>query len=90
MITKDMDAKITPYTKPRESEEEGRQIYIELIGGHKVFGELIEHKPNIFIVRDFKDHNIIKELHRATIVRFMIVLNGGKKDDKSGWRKGGS
>ena len=83
MITKDMDAKITQYTKPRVSEKEGRHIYIQLIDGSKIFGELIEHKPNIFIVRDRKDHNIIKELHRATIVRFMIVVDGGKTDGRS-------
>jgi|WetSurMetagenome_2_1015567.scaffolds.fasta_scaffold1356711_2 hypothetical protein len=83
MITKDMDDKITSFTKSRRAEIKGRSIYIQLLNGEKVYGELIKHQPNIFIVKDPKDPEVLKEIHRATIKRFMIVVDGGV-DGKSG------
>lgn len=80
MITKDMDGSITKYTQSRKLEKIGRTICIEQLNGNKTFGTLVSHRPNIFIVQDSRD-NILKEIHRATIVRFMIVIDGGKQRD---------
>jgi hypothetical protein len=81
MITPDMDKHITLYTQPRKIEKNGRHIYLTQLDGTKVFGMLVDHRNNVFVIEDFKD-NILKEIHRATIVRFMVVLDGGKCGSK--------
>jgi len=83
VITKDMDNKITTFTKPRRIEKTGRTIYIQQLDGNKLSGRLVGHRSNIFIVEDSKD-GILKEIHRATIVRFMLVIDGGKSKIKGG------
>jgi len=73
-----MDKHINRYTQPRKLEKTGRTIYVQQLNGTKVSGILVSHRPNIFVIHDTKD-NILKEVHRATIVRFMLVIDGGKQ-----------
>lgn len=80
MITKDMDDHITKYTQPRRLEKRGRTVAIEQLDGNKTFGTLVSHRPNIFVVQDNND-GTLREIHRATIVRFLLVINGGKSRD---------
>lgn len=80
MITRDMDSKITDHTKPRKLEKRGRSVCVQFISGEKIFGELVEHKPNILIIKDWSD-GFTKEFHRATIERFLLVVNGGKLNE---------
>ena len=80
MITPDMDARITDHTKPRRVEKRGRSICVQFISGEKIFGELIDHKPNILVMKDWAD-GFIKEFHRATIQRFMLIVDGGKRNE---------
>ena len=77
MITSDMDAKITDHTKHRRTEKRGRSICVQFINGEKLFGELIEHKPNILIIKDWSD-GFTKEFHRATMKRFLVIVDGGQ------------
>jgi hypothetical protein len=80
MITKDMDLKITEHTKHRKLEKRGRSVCVQFLRGDKVFGELVDHKPNILVVRDWSD-GFVKEFHRATIRRFLLLIDGGKLND---------
>ena len=77
MITKDMDSKITEHTRHRKLEKRGRSMCVQFIDGKKIFGELVSHKPNILVIKDWAD-GFVKEFHRATISRFLLVINGGK------------
>jgi hypothetical protein len=77
MITSDMDAKITNHTKPRHIEKRGRSICVQFINGDKLFGELVGHKPNMLVIKDWSD-GFTKEFHRATLQRFLLLVDGGK------------
>jgi hypothetical protein len=43
---------------------------------------LEKHMTNILVVEDWLDQGMSKEVHRATVDRFMILLDGGNDDGK--------
>jgi len=72
----ELDKHITKFNKHRKIEKKGRTIGIVLVGGETIIGKLIRHEANKFFIRDWKDYDIEKEIHRATIVRFMVIAGG--------------
>jgi hypothetical protein len=71
--------KINKFTKARTAEKRGITIGLGLLSGDKIIGTLLDKQPNVFTVLDFEDR-IPKEIHRATIQRFMVILQGGLDD----------
>jgi len=73
----ELDQYITSYNKSRKREKSGRTIGLWLTGGERIIGELVRHETNKLYVKDWLDHGIEKEIHRATVARFMIIIEGG-------------
>lgn len=71
-----LDKRIKEHNKKGRKEKKGRTIGVELLNGEKVFGILENSRTNVLLVRDFKD-NRIKDIHRAIIKRFLILITGG-------------
>lgn len=69
---------IKDHAKRRRKEARGRTIAVQLLNGDKVFGTLEESRPNVLLVRD-KDNNL-KDIHRALVKRFMLIIDGGTND----------
>jgi hypothetical protein len=73
-----LDELITKSNKQRKTEKAGLPVAVQLKSGVKIFGILEAHLINKLLVRDWKEENFIKEIHRATIERFFILIQGGK------------
>jgi hypothetical protein len=67
---------IKDHVKRRKKEKVGRTIGVELLNGDKVIGILEESRPNLLLVRDRAD-NKVKDVHRALVKRFMLIVDGG-------------
>ena len=74
--------------KRRLTEEHGRTIGVILLDGNRIIGTLEESRPNILVVRDWQT-NTLKDIHRAIIKSFMLIVRGGCNGtaDKSGTGK---
>jgi len=71
---------IKPQVKKRSrKEKKGRVIGVELLNGEKIIGVLEESRPNILLIRD-KETGDIRDIHRAIIKRFMLAIEGGRKE----------
>jgi hypothetical protein len=70
---------IKDHVKRRKKESRGKTIGVELLNGMKIIGTLEESRPNILAVLDWEDE-VVKDIHRALVRRFMIVIDGGKND----------
>jgi hypothetical protein len=67
---------IKDHVKRRKREREGRTIGVDLLNGDRIVGILEESRPNILMVRDRAD-NLLKDIHRALVIRFMFIIDGG-------------
>jgi hypothetical protein len=78
-----LDKRIKDHNKKGHKEKKGRTVGVELLNGEKIFGTLENSRTNVLLIRDFKD-NRIKDVHRAIIKRFLILIKGGggAKDDE--------
>lgn len=76
----ELDQYITNYNKKRKREKSGRTVGVSLAGGELIIGELLRHETNKLYVKDWLDHDMEKEIHRATVKRFMIIIDGGGSD----------
>ena len=70
---------IKDHAKRRSREKKGRTIGVQLLNGNKIFGILEGSRPNILMIRD-RENNDLKDVHRALVRRFMLVIDGGNKD----------
>lgn len=78
----DLDNLIKEKNKQRKGlEKKGRTIGVQLLSGEKVVGELVGHEPNILRIKDRKE-GIVKDVHRATVVRFMLISNMEEMNDR--------
>lgn len=71
-----LDKRVKDHNKKGHKEKKGRTVGVELLNGEKIFGTLENSRTNILLIRDFKD-NRIKDVHRAIIKRFLILIQGG-------------
>lgn len=73
----DLDSKeIKDHVKRRKKEKHGRFIGLQMLDGTKVFGLLEESRPNLLLIKDLETGQV-KDVHRALIRRFMLVVDGG-------------
>lgn len=81
---------IKEHVKRRRKEKQGRFLGLQMLDGTKIFGTLEESKPNILLVKDSED-NQVKDIHRALIKRFMLVVDGnGGANGKEYGKHGGA
>lgn len=71
---------IEKHVKRRQREKKGRLIGAELLNGDKVFGDIEETRPNVFIVKDKEGQ--LREVHRTLIKRFMFIIDGGANGEQ--------
>lgn len=76
----ELDQYITNFNKKRQREKKGRTVGLVLTGGEVIVGELLRHETNKLYIRDWRDHDLEKEIHRATVSRFMLIIEGGGSD----------
>jgi len=82
MLEHELDKRITEKNKPRKLEKNGRAVGLQLKSGIKIIGVLNDHSTNKLVVEDWLDQDLVKEVHRATIVRIMVLIDGGNNDGK--------
>lgn len=79
-MSAELDTQISDKTKRRKTEASGRTIALQLVSGEKIYGQLVKHEPNVLHVQDWNDNNMVKDIHRAMVKRFVILLRGGSNE----------
>jgi hypothetical protein len=75
----DLDKFITDINRKRPEESKGHTVGVQLTTGEKIVGNLVKHYTNRLIVHDWRDE-IDKEIHRATVARFLILVDSKNGD----------
>lgn len=75
-----LDKYVPEKSRQRKREKNGRTIGLVLRDGKRIIGELINHETNKLRIKDWRDNDLEKDIHRALVIRFLLVIEGGKDE----------